>query len=99
MPIIIHDGPCTYCNICAEVCPGDIIEPDRDRTAPPVVLYQDECWHCGTCIHQCPAAGAIELTLPDRYRQPLINKAVRKADGTIELMTRLPVSLSRPPME
>ncbi len=97
MPIIIYDEPCNRCNLCADVCPGDIIVPSHDRMDPPVVLYQDECWHCGACVNYCPCPEAMVLTLPEVYKQPLINKAIRKPDGTIALVTNLPVALSRPP--
>ena len=95
MPIIIYDEPCTRCNVCADVCPGDIITPNRKKTAAPVVRYQDECWHCGACVNYCPEPGAIALFLPEMYKQPLINKARRRPDGTVELLTALPVQVTR----
>lgn len=97
MPIVIYDEPCNRCNVCADMCPGDIIVPDPKKISAPEVRYEDECWHCGACINFCPRPAAIALLLPEMYKKPLLNKAVRKADGTIALVTNLEVALSRQP--
>ncbi len=98
MPIIIYDEFCNRCNLCAEVCPGDIIVPDRARKAAPVALYQEECWHCGTCVNFCPRPKAMLLTLPEVYKRPIMNKVAVKPDGSSALMTDLPVAVSKPPV-
>jgi len=49
-PVVDLDK-CIHCNICDEVCPGDVIVM---RNGWPVIQYPEECWFCGACRLDCP---------------------------------------------
>jgi len=50
---------CTYCGICARVCPYHaIIPPDRKQKQYPVII-EASCAGCGTCAAECPQDAII----------------------------------------
>jgi len=50
----IDEDLCTYCGMCAKVCPYNaIIPPDRKAKKLPVVI-EAACAGCGTCGAECP---------------------------------------------
>lgn len=49
------EATCTYCGLCAAVCPGGAIKVDK--AARELAFSQDDCVHCGRCAHSCPAAA------------------------------------------
>ncbi len=52
---MIDEDLCTYCGMCAKVCPYNaIIPPDRKAKKLPVVI-EAACAGCGTCGAECPA--------------------------------------------
>jgi NAD-dependent dihydropyrimidine dehydrogenase PreA subunit len=44
---------CIGCEICVDVCPGDVLRMDTETNVA-VVEYADECWYCGVCRLDCP---------------------------------------------
>jgi NAD-dependent dihydropyrimidine dehydrogenase PreA subunit len=55
---------CNGCNMCAEVCPTDVMMPNPQKGKPPIVLYPEECWYCAGCVEECNREGAITLVHP-----------------------------------
>lgn len=52
---------CTSCNLCAELCPKEVLSPgDRTQAELPSVVATEECCACMTCVGKCPQ-GAIEI--------------------------------------
>lgn len=50
---------CTFCGICARVCPYHaIIAPDRKKKIHPVII-EASCAGCGTCAAECPSEALI----------------------------------------
>jgi len=55
----IDKSKCTFCGICAKVCPYHaIIKPDRKAKQYPVVI-EASCAGCGTCAAECPSDAII----------------------------------------
>ncbi|MFH1784786.1 MAG: 4Fe-4S dicluster domain-containing protein [bacterium] len=46
---------CTYCGLCAEVCPVDAIEVDKDQSK--LVFSEKKCIGCGDCVYCCPTSA------------------------------------------
>lgn len=46
------EASCTYCGVCAAVCPTKAITVDKE--AKTVKLAADKCVYCGKCIKSCP---------------------------------------------
>lgn len=46
---------CTYCGICAEVCPFDAIEVEKNAWS----YDKGECFGCGVCVENC-VPGALK---------------------------------------
>jgi len=64
MPPVINKEKCTGCNICAEICPLDVIRK-IDAGQTPDIRYPDECWHCNSCVLDCPEeAMSLRIPLP-----------------------------------
>ncbi len=53
---------CTGCEVCVDMCPGDVLRMDSERNIP-VVAYPDECWYCGVCRLEC-AVDAVTFHFP-----------------------------------
>jgi len=43
---------CNYCGLCAQVCPVDAIQVDKDNEK--IVFHEDKCIGCGDCVYSCP---------------------------------------------
>ena len=48
----INPDVCIGCGICAEFCPGDVIEMDEGGKAR--IGYPKDCWTCFSCEIACP---------------------------------------------
>lgn len=59
MSIRINREKCIGCGRCAEVCPGTLIEVEKEKA---VMQYPRDCWGCVSCVKECPV-GAIEFFL------------------------------------
>ena len=46
---------CTYCGVCAEVCPFDAIEVNKNAWS----YKKDDCFGCGVCVDNC-SSGALQ---------------------------------------
>jgi len=55
-----HCGHCFACEMCVDVCPGDVLAMIDNQ---PQWAYPEECIHCGACLVDCPA-GAIHYHIP-----------------------------------
>jgi uncharacterized Fe-S center protein len=47
-PVFIKDN-CTFCGVCAEVCPFDAIEVSDNKWN----LFKSKCFGCGVCVDNC----------------------------------------------
>jgi len=43
---------CTYCGLCAEVCPVGAIKVDKEKQT--IVFDAKKCIGCGGCVYSCP---------------------------------------------
>ncbi|MBI4333756.1 MAG: ferredoxin family protein [Chloroflexi bacterium] len=59
MPIKIDKYACTGCQVCAWICPGNIIEIEAE-TKKAVAAHNRDCPSCGLCQERCPF-GCIEV--------------------------------------
>ncbi|MDR1956212.1 MAG: 4Fe-4S binding protein [Treponema sp.] len=48
-----QSGACTYCGLCAAVCPAGVITVDQDT--PTLSFDEQGCVSCGKCVKSCPA--------------------------------------------
>jgi NAD-dependent dihydropyrimidine dehydrogenase PreA subunit len=55
---------CNGCNVCVEICPGDVFAPNPEKGSPPLVTYPEECYLEGSCVTMCPHKGAIRILTP-----------------------------------
>jgi hypothetical protein len=46
---------CTYCGVCAEVCPFDALTVKQNKWK----LSKRKCFGCGVCVENCPEGGLI----------------------------------------
>ena len=59
--ITVDKEKCNRDGICAEECPGRIIEMDADAGYPkPAADFEEICLRCGHCVAVCPT-GALSL--------------------------------------
>jgi NAD-dependent dihydropyrimidine dehydrogenase PreA subunit len=58
---------CIGCGICAEFCPGDVIDMDGQGKAE--IRYPKDCWTCFSCEVACPVK-AIDVH-PFRKPKPM----------------------------
>jgi adenylylsulfate reductase subunit B len=64
VPPVIDRTKCIKCEVCAQICPLDVIRVDKkEQKREVVVKYPYECWHCRACIKECPA-DAITMRYP-----------------------------------
>ncbi|MBP2639823.1 MAG: 4Fe-4S protein [Firmicutes bacterium] len=64
MPPVIDKAKCIKCEICAQICPLDVIRVEKkDQEREIVVKYPYECWHCRACIKEC-SSNAITMRYP-----------------------------------
>ena len=52
----VDSGKCTGCGTCAEVCPMNVFEIDKDSKKA-VAKKQNECIGCRACEVQCPVSA------------------------------------------
>ena len=72
--VYFNEKLCDGCNICVDICPGDVFAPNPEKGKPPIVMYPDECWFEGCCITLCPHKGAIEIVTPFAMRGAFIKE-------------------------
>jgi uncharacterized Fe-S center protein len=51
-PLMFKDK-CTYCGVCAEVCPFNALEVSDDNWK----IAMNKCFGCGVCVENCNAGG------------------------------------------
>jgi len=62
----LQKNKCTFCGLCAKVCPYHaIIPPDRKKEQYPVII-EASCAGCGTCAAECPADAIIMRHFTDQ---------------------------------
>ncbi len=59
MSIRINKEKCVGCSKCAQVCPGTLIDMQKNKA---VMKYPRDCWGCVSCVKECHV-GAIEFFL------------------------------------
>ena len=76
-PVVFDDRECNGCNVCVEVCPMDIFEPNPQEHKPPLVVYGDECRYCGACWMRCPCRKkhALKIVVPPAMRVSILRGA------------------------
>ena len=62
--VYFDENVCDGCNVCVDICPGDVFAPNPVKGKPPIVNYPEECWFDGCCVTLCPRKGAIEIVTP-----------------------------------
>ena len=70
----IDSDVCIGCGICAEFCPGDVI--DMDETKKARIRYPKDCWTCFSCEMACPVK-AIDVH-PFRKAKPMAWPVIAK---------------------
>jgi NAD-dependent dihydropyrimidine dehydrogenase PreA subunit len=65
-PVVFDAETCNGCNLCVELCPMDILQPNPEKGSPPILKHPDECWYDGVCWERCPRReeGAIRVVPP-----------------------------------
>ena len=48
---IFNKDSCTFCGVCAEVCPFDAIKTNNDKWK----ISNRKCFGCGVCVDNCPS--------------------------------------------
>ncbi len=66
MILRIDPESCSGCEVCAEVCPTDVIRMD-DASGKAVIRYHENCMTCYNCELECPC-GSIYV---DPFRKPI----------------------------
>ena len=46
---------CNFCGLCAQCCPVDAIEVDKDKEK--IIFHEDRCIGCGECVYCCPTSA------------------------------------------
>lgn len=70
---------CTHCNICVQLCPTNVFDPQPD--APPVIARQSDCQTCNMCELYCQADAL--------YVDPDCNRPVQDNEDEIIASGRL----------
>jgi NAD-dependent dihydropyrimidine dehydrogenase PreA subunit len=87
--IALDEERCKGAAFCADVCPVDVFEIDRDRRLARLPRAS-ACVQCGACIVQCPFdalhfrqtdGGVIEPETIRRYKLNLVGKRVVRTAG------------------
>lgn len=52
MSIQVNKAKCVSCGQCCDVCPGNLIQKDKNDKA--YIKYPQECWGCTACVKECP---------------------------------------------
>lgn len=60
MSIKINKDKCIKCNLCLNICPGNLIGLDENGRAE--IIYPKDCWGCCSCVKECQY-DAISLYL------------------------------------
>ncbi|GAB4364562.1 MAG: 4Fe-4S binding protein [Deltaproteobacteria bacterium] len=84
-----NPGPCTFCGICAAVCPADAIVVDAE--AGTVSVHDAACIGCGDCIASCPSSAMTEKARGYRLfaggkfgRRPFLGRRILPLLRTVE---------------
>ncbi|MBN1595104.1 4Fe-4S binding protein [candidate division FCPU426 bacterium] len=70
-----HSEGCTYCGMCAKVCPARAIDVSRENKC--MTVYAGHCIQCAQCTEVCPK-GNLFMTkefltaTTDRYAQDMV---------------------------
>ncbi len=54
--IAIREQSCRGCELCADVCPTDVLTLDAD-THKMLVAFPQDCIECLSCSYVCPSAA------------------------------------------
>ena len=89
LKITLDEEKCKGAGFCAQVCPRDCYEVDKDRHIA-AIARASRCVQCGACIVQCPFDALYfkgpggEIIAPGtirRFKLNLMGKRIVKAEG------------------
>jgi|Deesub1362A_J573_1020465.scaffolds.fasta_scaffold00332_12 formate hydrogenlyase subunit 6/NADH:ubiquinone oxidoreductase subunit I len=78
--LLYNPTGCTYCGICANICPANAIQMKEDRESLRINRTYDSfaCIYCARCIEFCPN-GALKMGV--EHLEPTDRKAVMRTAG------------------
>ena len=97
MSIAIHKDKCIGCKKCLCVCPGDLIQEDKNGKA--FIEEEKDCWGCTACLKECPVEaihyylaediGGVGGSLTAKVKKETIQwRIVDQKGKTYEVQTR-----------
>ncbi len=68
-PTLTVEGPCTACEVCANICPTDALTVPKERNTFRLDLHTQHCTACDLCTVACPE-GVLHLGTVNQPAHP-----------------------------